>query len=270
MLLLRQFAQSLAQDEHCQSRLVIIGKGFVCGLIASSSSLPLHHQGEIDRWLLIVGTVEDYHVLIVTDGVVYALSGIGSRRRYVGKGLPYLVFYLVNVDVTHYNDGLQVGAIPLLIVVTQHFVVKGVHDFNVAYGQTVLILTAGIYHWRSIFHHALHCLSGAPCAPLLAYHSAFLVYLLTAKQERMAPVVEYQQAGITHSLLCHWGIGDVIYRLVDRGICIEVGTKLYAVSLTPLSDSTLSAVTVGEVLCAVEGHVFEEVCQSALLWLLKY
>ena len=56
--------------------------------------------------------------------------------------------------------------------------------------------------------------------------------------------------------------------LVNTGIGIEVGTELDADGLAPGDDAQL-AVLAGEVLRAVEGHVLQEVCQSALTGLFK-
>jgi hypothetical protein len=61
----------------------------------------------------------------------------------------------------------------------------------------------------------------------------------------------------------------VIHRLVDGGIGIQVGTKLHADSLAPRYDTQLLTLA-REVLGAVEGHMFEEVCQSTLTGFLQY
>jgi len=57
--------------------------------------------------------------------------------------------------------------------------------------------------------------------------------------------------------------------LVDGGIGVEVGTELDANGLAPGYDAQL-AVLAGEVLRAVEGHVLQEVGQTALPGLLEY
>ena len=56
--------------------------------------------------------------------------------------------------------------------------------------------------------------------------------------------------------------GDVVDRLVDTGVGVEVGTELDALALTPLPQAAL--LSTGEVLGAVEGHVFEKVGKSSL------
>ena len=56
---------------------------------------------------------------------------------------------------------------------------------------------------------------------------------------------------------------DIIDRLVDAGVGVEVCAKLDAVCAAPLNK-----VVALEVVAAVEGHVFQEVGQSALVFVL--
>ena len=52
-------------------------------------------------------------------------------------------------------------------------------------------------------------------------------------------------------------------RLVDAGVCVEVSTKLDAVSAAPLNE-----VVALEVVTAVESHVLKEVCKATLVFIL--
>ena len=81
--------------------------------------------------------------------------------------------------------------------------------------------------------------------------------------------MEDDKTGVCHARLGYRGVGDVVDRLVDGRVGVEVGAKLYAVALTPAAHGALAAVAVGEVACAVERHVLKKVCQSALLRLLQ-
>ena len=60
----------------------------------------------------------------------------------------------------------------------------------------------------------------------------------------------------------------MVHRLVDRGVGIEVGPELDAVGLAPVHDARRGGRAL-EVLRPVKGHVFQEVGQSALAWLLE-
>ena len=82
--------------------------------------------------------------------------------------------------------------------------------------------------------------------------------------------MEYEQTGVAHPALRHRGIGYVIHRFLNRGIGIEVGTKLYAVALTPVAYGVCLTVATVEVLGTVKRHVLKEVRQSPLLRLLQY
>ena len=61
---------------------------------------------------------------------------------------------------------------------------------------------------------------------------------------------------------------DVVHRFVDAGVGIEVGSKLHADGFAPRNDARRGAI-VTEMFGSVEGHVFQEVGQSALAWLFK-
>ena len=56
---------------------------------------------------------------------------------------------------------------------------------------------------------------------------------------------------------------DIVHRLVDAGVCVEVSTKLDAVSAAPLNE-----VVALEVVTAVESHVLKEVCKATLVFIL--
>ena len=53
---------------------------------------------------------------------------------------------------------------------------------------------------------------------------------------------------------------DIVHRLVDAGVGVEVCTELDAVGAAPLDE-----VVALEVVTAVEGHVLKEVCKSSLV-----
>ena len=76
--------------------------------------------------------------------------------------------------------------------------------------------------------------------------------------------MEYQETGIYQSFTLGRYVGEVINRLVKGGIGIDVGTEAHSVFLQILDQSLAR-----EILGAIEGHVFQEVGQSALIFFLQ-
>lgn len=63
-------------------------------------------------------------------------------------------------------------------------------------------------------------------------------------------------------------VADAVNSFIHRGIGVEVHTEFDTFRFAPLYDTQASFVA-GEVFRTVEGHVLQEVCQSALLWLFE-
>ena len=223
--------------------------------------LALHVEGEEGDGLFGVLLLKENHPLVVRNGIVDALGRVG-RHRDGREEVLNLLFDAIDIDVAHHDDGLQVGAIPLLVVVTQILVGKVVDHVHRTNGQAVLVLRATIDDGLCLFHEPLHGHARAAGAPLLVDDAALLVDFLVAEQKRVAPVVEDEQAGVGHAGLVDRSGGDVVDRLVDTGVGVEVGTELDALALAPLPQAAL--LSTGEVLGAVEGHVFEKVGKSSL------
>ena len=106
-------------------------------------------MADYDGLFLVLFDVDD-HFLVVTNGIVDAF---GSLLRHGDRGEDLLDFllHLVDINIAHYDDGLQVGAIPLLIVVAQVLVREVIDNLHRADRQTVLIFRALIDLWHSLF-----------------------------------------------------------------------------------------------------------------------
>ena len=76
--------------------------------------------------LLVLLNVDDWF-LVVRNREVFACSGVCWHLD-VGEHLLYLVLNLVNIDVAHDNESLEVWTIPLVVVVAE-VVVLEVHDY---------------------------------------------------------------------------------------------------------------------------------------------
>ena len=156
----------------------------------------------------------DNHLVVVTHGIIDTLSGFLGHGDGRVDFLDFL-FHLVHVDVTHHNDGLQVGAIPLLVIVAQVLIGEMVNDVHRADGHAVLIFCSPVDDGQDIFLHALHGHSRTAGAPFLMDDAAFLVNLLILEQQVMAPVVKYQQTRVDDSLTNERSRTDVINGMVD-------------------------------------------------------
>ena len=120
------------------------------------------------------------------------------------------------------------------------------------------VLRTRIEFWQVAFQHT-HLCTGTH-APLLVDDATLLLNLLWLQQQSVSPVVQNEQAAIDNSLTGSGHVRDVIYRTVNAGISIQVTTELDSDGLTPFDD-----VVAFEVLGAVEAHVLQEVCQTALV-----
>ena len=76
--------------------------------------------------------------------------------------------------------------------------------------------------------------------------------------------MEDQEAGVDEVLIRRRGVHDLVDRLIDGGVGIEIGAKFYTI-LLEIVDHALA----GEVLATLEGHVLKEVSETALGILLE-
>ena len=168
---------------------------------------------EDDRLLLVL-LDGDNHLVIIVHRIVDALGRILVCLN-LTKELLNFPLHHIHVEVAHDDDGLQVGAIPLLIVVTQVLVREVIHNVHIADRQTVLVLAALVDLRHHILHHALHGHARTTVAPFLVDDATLLVYLLGFKVDKLAPVVEHQEAGVDDTFALDGSRTDVINRLVD-------------------------------------------------------
>ena len=103
------------------------------------------------------------------------------------KTLRSFGFYGIDVDVTHDDDALQVGAVPLVVVVAYVLVGEVVDDVDGADGHAVGILVAGVDDGGEVGVDAHD--SAVPAAPFFADDAAFLVDFVVLQQDAVGPVV---------------------------------------------------------------------------------
>ena len=153
--------------------------------------------------------------------------------------------------------------IPLAIVFAEEVGGEIVDDGHQTDGHTLAILRAGI-EIRQLAVQDAHAGTAAH-TPFLMDDAALLVNLFRLQIQAAAPVAEDEEAGVDVRHVGRRHIVDVVHRLISGGIGVEVLSELHADALAIL-DQAVS----GEVLAAVEGHVLQEVCQTALAFLFLY
>ena len=203
----------------------------------------------------LVGIISIDRLLIVRD------RGILTRCRILlrldaGEELDYLLLHLVNVEITYDDDTLEIGAIPLMIIIADSLRREVLYDFHLA-DRHLAILILLVYDREDSLIHTIHSVIAR--APLLFDHATFGVDLVSVESDGAAPVVDGEKNAIHQSHVGGGHIGNVIDCLVEAGICIDIGTEANALALKIFQHSLT-----GEMGCAVEGHVLQEVGETEL------
>ena len=212
--LLTQFGETVVEHGADQAVDVIAAQVGLAVLLGVGRGVAFLIQVAQDDGLLGILPDGDNHLVVVIHGIVDALS------RFLGHGdgrenLLDFLLHLVHVDVTHDDDGLQVGAVPLLVIVAQVLIGEMVDDVHRADGHAVLVFRPAVDDGQDVLLHALHGHSRTAGAPFLMDDAALLVNLLVLEQQVVAPVVEHQQARVDDALAHQRCRPDVIDRLVD-------------------------------------------------------
>ena len=232
-------------------------------LLLTRHGIMLHHEENKIACLLLVLLNADERLSIVRHREIHTLSCIGGRSLDVGEHLLNFVFRAVHIDITHHDDGLEVRSIPFLIVSTEHIVWE-VHDHvHGSNRHTLSIFAAWIDVRERTLIHALH--GRAAHTPLLVDHTTFLVDFRTLEQEVVAPVVEDEQTRVERTDTCGLHVVDVVNRLIEAGVGVEVLTEFHTDAL----EIGLELVA-WEMSGSVEAHVLKEVGKSALRFLLLH
>ena len=219
--------------------------------------LVLHHQRNDVVALLLILVDDDNRLVIVRNGFrrnqCTVLRQLNGREEVLD-----LLFNLVYIHVTDDDDGLIVRTVPLLVVSLQEGTLEVVDNLHQTDRHTIAVLRIRIQLGQVALQHT-HLGTGAQ-APLLVNHATLFFNLLLLQQQTVGPVEENQQTRVHDTLTRGGDIADVIHRLVDAGIGIQVGTELHAHALTPAQQ----LVTL-EMFRTVKGHMLQEVGQTTLV-----
>ena len=174
------------------------------------------------------------------------------------KNTLHLGFHLVHIDVAHNHYALQVRTIPLLVVSAEEVGFKVVDDFHQTNRHAIAIFAAGIEFGQTAFENAHH--STRAHAPFFVNYATFLLNLFLFEQQTARPVCQDEQTRVDVASL-HRNIVDVVNCLVSRSISVEVFSKLHTNAFAVFDELSVF----GKVLRTIEGHMFEEVRQTALV-----
>ena len=151
--LLRQFVKAgvddIATEVHHQFYDVLHLRA--ANLIGHGVGLEeyLHNAGSL--FLVLIYNIN--RLLGVGHGVVLVS---GSVFRHLDGREDFLdaLLYLIDVDVAHHDNALQVGAIPLLVIVAQFLRLEVIDNAHKADGEAFAVARAGIEFRQAALHNA--------------------------------------------------------------------------------------------------------------------
>ena len=223
-------------------------------------NVALEIDGDCVAGLLLVFLAYVDGFVVVWNGVINERGRTGGVGE-VGEVLLYLGFYLGNVDVANYDNRLMVRMVPSLVIIFEVLVGEVVNDVHKTDWHTTAVFAAGEEGLDAALHHSVPR-SGAH-TPFAVDDSALVVDFGVGKGERAAPIAEYHQARVDEPTVFVGGyVVDVIDCLVETRVGVEFAAKTYTVFFEHLDEAFA-----GEMLAAVERHMFEEVRESALVFL---
>ena len=149
-----------------------------------------------------------------------------------------------------------------MVVGAKCIVLEAADDFLGADGHTVTVGTVGVDVGQHLFPHAL--LGVVAVAFFLKDDTAFLVDFGTFQGDETRPVVKDEDARVDEVGIGGRHVGQHVDGLLNAGPSVHVFAELHAVVLHIIKECLA-----GEVGSAVEGHVLQEVGQTALVFLLK-
>ena len=202
--LLAQLYQTVVEHGAYQTVDIIIAQVLLRVFLTVGSCLTLLVEMTEDNRLLGIFLYAYNHRVVVVDRIIYAFCGI-LRHRDRREGLLDLLLHLVDIEIAHHDDSLQVGTIPFMIIVTQILIREIVYYIHRSDRHAVFILRAFIHLWHSLLHQSLYSHACTTCAPLLVDDTTLLVDLCIFQQQIVAPVVEHQQTGVDDTLTLQRG-----------------------------------------------------------------
>ena len=257
VFLLCHFAQSSVDALRSERQKVVLHdfSNGAAHLFGHRLSFVHERQSRHGQFLVLVDDINRF--VIFRHRISFIFRSVLGHHHGTENAL-HLGFYLVHIDVTHNHYTLQIGTIPLFVVSAEEIGFKVVDDFHQTNGHAIAIFAAGIEFGQTAFENAHH--STRAHAPFFVNHATFLLNFFLFEQQTAGPVCEDEETRINVASL-HRNIVDVIDCFVSRGVSIEVFSKLHTNTFAVFDELSVF----GKVLRTIESHVFEEVCQTALV-----
>ena len=178
--------------------------------------------------------------------------------RYIGKHSLNFRLNSVYIDITYDNNTLQIGTIPLFIVISQSLVFE-VHNYiHCTNWEAVCIFCTDKHLRKHFFLHTLHCTH--TCTPFFIDNATFFIYLFRIECQVIRPVMKNEKTRVDSTWGSDRDIGNIIDCFINRSICVQIFTEFY----TDTFQILFQCIT-GKVCGSVEAHVFKEVSQSTLV-----
>ena len=218
---------------------------------------------ELDTRLLrlFVGNDGNDRFVVVVNRVQGSFAAVGTFGHIRPECFD-LCLNGIDVDIADYDNSLVVRSVPLVVVVAERLVGKVIDNGCIANDVAFAVLAVGEHQCAALLpESALRIGSGTP---LFADNATFGINLLAEKEQAARPVVHNEQGGVDNTFADSRHIGEAVNGFVDRGVGVDVSAEVHTDGLE-IVDNALA----GEVLCAVERHVLEEVCKTVLVILLK-
>ena len=223
-------------------------------------------EGEAGVGGLLVGGDADEGFDVVGDLIALALQLLGAEELVAAEGVFDLLLHglgafeagiLVVVHVANDDDGLQVGAVPVVEEVDDGLALEVHDDFFLTDGETVGIEGAFEHDGPGLLAETVAVADAT--APLLVDDAALFLNLLLVEEDVAGPAVEDFDTHLDH-LGVVGGDVDIVDSLVEGGVGVDVASELHAV-LLQLVDHLVAWIA----LDAVEGHVLAEVGETLLV-----
>ncbi len=208
-----------------------------------------------------IGIYLNYWLLVIWNNDNLFLWCILSRSRQILEELQYLLLDKIHIHISHHNDSLIVGTIPIMIEPCQYLGLERVQIVQIANDIAMFILCAAPQSPNQLHRRSPPCTIAR--SQLLLDHTALLIYLLHLRLDEARPIVQYQKCAINDGIPLQGYILHHIDRLIPTGRSVQISPKLNTYTLQILDQHLI-----GQIARPIESHMLHEVRQTLLVIIL--
>ena len=184
--LLHDVAETLVEDARDDLVHVVFQRPHDRSTYLGRGDIALESDADrILRSFLIDGDTDD-RLLVVLDLYIYSLSRIYWSGD-VSEDLLELSLRTIDIDVPYDDDPLEVGAVPLLVVVAEHLIGEATDDVHLPDGHTLAVLVVRVSNSEETLE--VTCVTAITGTPFLLDDATLIVDLLILKANEATPVV---------------------------------------------------------------------------------